>query len=1010
MGIQKASSFIFRFIVTIFLLLFISLIVKSFLQDTNIAEENEIPFLGVSDKTVDSVVLKLTLHQKLNLIFIGDTLNMSNLLPEENSSADSIVVTQHLLAKGKGVQSEPQNFLNNKSTFCFLKLDKLPVLNAISDTSILADYLLKLSLGPNFKIINLNLNIQEINSLHDSLFSIFFINRFRMYNRVLHKNNRLLGISVNYTQIKKVDSLFKSFKPDAYNVANLFKKSLDVLFIDSVDGNFHLPFMYNGLVVIRKGNNDELKEESVIQMLNSHADIIQLSPLQLTYLRSAMVNLIKEKPVLEKQIDKKIRKIIKAKLWMEQGRAIVANRFVPSNAFYNHKLAQLSIALLNNPDSLLPVKDIYKQKFTLVWLGKSIESNFTANCKYYTQVSLIQLFPGKNDWQKKLGNKLKQQFLIFAIDTLLKDTSDLMQLRSIMGSLNPKSAVIVNFKNYANLKIIPDSFATMQIQSNSPFDYMFAAQAIFGGISMQGQLPYTISNYYTFGLRKHTLKTRLKYSIPEEVGIDASKLEEIDRIAYEGISGGAFPGCQIFVAKNGQVIYNKSFGNQSYLKGKAVDDGDLYDLASVTKIAATTIAAMKMISDGKMSLNDQLGKFFRDTKIDYTRIQSDTLVNIDTFYHSAILNWKTFLKNKDTLNINDTSFVTIDTIITKLTPRLNIFKVPIIDLLKHQSGILPALPVFKYIYYRAYFIKRLKDQLTELHGKTGHVFDYKSFDLPNDFPDNTKLEDSIKRVIKKGFNKQYDEYFSRKYAKDSSDIRLTDNLYLRNKYFDTIWHDTKQLPVFSRKVFIYSDINMILLQFAIDSLNHMSIDEFMKKRFYHPLGLKTISFLPLKYYSKDKIVPTEMDNSWRYGYLHGYVHDPSASLLGGMAGNAGLYSNAHDFGVLFQMILNKGTYGGNRYIKPSVIKQFTSRNDDTQRGLGFDMPNRKAIIGSKASKNSYGHSGYTGTCVWVDPDNELVYVFLSNRNNPNPDNWRIISLHIRERIHNAVYAAFIPEN
>jgi CubicO group peptidase (beta-lactamase class C family) len=130
-------------------------------------------------------------------------------------------------------------------------------------------------------------------------------------------------------------------------------------------------------------------------------------------------------------------------------------------------------------------------------------------------------------------------------------------------------------------------------------------------------------------------------------------------------------------------------------------------------------------------------------------------------------------------------------------------------------------------------------------------------------------------------------------------------------------------------------------------------------------------------------------------------------MLGGIAGNAGLFSSAHDLGVLFQMVLNGGTYGGINYIHPSVIKQFTTRIEETQRGLGFDMPNRKAKVGTRAPLDTYGHSGFTGTCVWVDPENEIVYVFLANRNHPNASNWRINLYNVRERVHDAVYGAII---
>jgi CubicO group peptidase (beta-lactamase class C family) len=168
-----------------------------------------------------------------------------------------------------------------------------------------------------------------------------------------------------------------------------------------------------------------------------------------------------------------------------------------------------------------------------------------------------------------------------------------------------------------------------------------------------------------------------------------------------------------------------------------------------------------------------------------------------------------------------------------------------------------------------------------------------------------------------------------------------------------------------------------------------------------------MTYVPLKYFNVQSIVSTEYDKYWREQLLRGNVHDPSAAMLGGISGNAGLFSNAYDLAILGQMWLNGGTYGGARYLSESTVKLFTSHQENSHRGLGFDKPSRKSIIGNGASQNSYGHTGFTGTCIWVDPDHKLVFVFLSNRVHPDAKNGRINSMKIRQKIHTIVYKAII---
>jgi CubicO group peptidase (beta-lactamase class C family) len=305
----------------------------------------------------------------------------------------------------------------------------------------------------------------------------------------------------------------------------------------------------------------------------------------------------------------------------------------------------------------------------------------------------------------------------------------------------------------------------------------------------------------------------------------------------------------------------------------------------------------------------------------------------------------------------------------------------------HQSGISPSLPILPYILYKKDYYEILKKNAAyRKASKTSMSFE--------------DLAGLTASAVDK-----FNIYFTRKFEKDSAETEIAENFWLRKKYADTLWNDTKQLRVFSRKIYQYSDVNMILLQITMDSLLRKGIDTYLSENFYKSLGLQTIGYKPLKRFSKNRVVPTEDDKYWRNQLLRGYVHDPSAALLGGISGNAGLFSDAYDLAVICQMWLNGGIYGGVRYLSENTVKKFSSRQPDSGRGLGFDKPNKKQIIGEGASDESFGHTGFTGTCVWADPKSKMVYVFLSNRVHPKQKNGRLNSLKVRQKIHSILYLA-----
>jgi len=203
---------------------------------------------------------------------------------------------------------------------------------------------------------------------------------------------------------------------------------------------------------------------------------------------------------------------------------------------------------------------------------------------------------------------------------------------------------------------------------------------------------------------------------------------------------------------------------------------------------------------------------------------------------------------------------------------------------------------------------------------------------------------------------------------------------------------------------------MIMFSKMVNDISGKSLDVYADEQFYTPLGLKATTFLPLKKYNKSRIVPSENDRYFRGQVLRGHVHDMGAAMLGGVSGHAGLFGNAEDLAVIFQMLLNGGEYGGTRYLQPSTVDLFTNRYPGaTRRGLGFDMKEtdqrKTANIAASAPTNTFGHLGFTGISAWADKDNELIYIFLSNRTYPKMTNYKLGREDIRPRIQQKIYDA-----
>jgi CubicO group peptidase (beta-lactamase class C family) len=238
-------------------------------------------------------------------------------------------------------------------------------------------------------------------------------------------------------------------------------------------------------------------------------------------------------------------------------------------------------------------------------------------------------------------------------------------------------------------------------------------------------------------------------------------------------------------------------------------------------------------------------------------------------------------------------------------------------------------------------------------------------------------------------------------------IPVADKMWLNNSYPEEMIYIILEDKGHKEKEYLYSDLGFILLWQMIEAQASMPMEEYMAENFYTSLGLRSLGFNPLKRFPIHQIAPTEIDRYFRMQTVHGYVHDMTAAMLGGVSGHAGLFSNAHDLAILFQMLLNGGYYGGQQYLKPETIRKYTTRcSSCNRRGLGFDMKNMKGTnehISEYASDRTFGHMGFTGTCVWADPVHDLIYIFISNRTYPDMENKALQEGKYRQRIQDVIY-------
>ncbi len=582
------------------------------------------------------------------------------------------------------------------------------------------------------------------------------------------------------------------------------------------------------------------------------------------------------------------------------------------------KLISEGLTTVRNESSLIPLKELQGKKIATLAVGNPVRTIFQSALDRYAKMEHYNI--GKNSTAAENENLYN---ILSSKDVVIVSIHDMSQkAKNNFGlsqneidlinnlAVRQKNVILTVFGNPYSLRYFDTVDNVLECYDEDIHTQDLAAQAIMGVIPTKGKLPITASPRSKFGCGDMTMSTgRMGYDIPETVGMASVTLNRIDTVVQRLIDVKAAPGCVVLVAKDGKIIFNKAYGYQTYDKLQATTTDDIFDLASVTKVAATTMSMMKLQSEDKINVKQTLG------------------ANLPLVLGS----------NKETIVIE--------------------------DIMAHQAGLLPWLK-----FYEATLAK-------DDTGKPCPSPEFYRNDMSADFP-----------------------------------IPVANRLFLKKGYDEEVYKQIINSELRANREYKYSDLGMYLLARTIKEKTGSTIDEYVQKNLYEPMGLSTLTYNPLQKFPLYRIAPTEVDNYFRRTTVQGTVHDMGAAMLGGVSGHAGLFGSARDLATLFQMVLNGGSYAGQRYINEDVIKYFTTRyRTSTRRGVGFDMkeldPSKTATVSQYASANTFGHTGFTGTCVWADPDKKLVYVFLSNRTFPNMENNKLNSMDFRIKIQDIIYQA-----
>ena len=707
-----------------------------------------------------------------------------------------------------------------------------------------------------------------------------------------------------------------------------------------VDGKLKREMGFEGLVftdgLAMKGVSSE--PDMCIRALEAGNDIL-LGTTNTAREVKNLITAVEESAIPMSLIEEKVLKILRYKyiagLASPQApinaSVMPARLNTPATEVLNRRLHAEAITVLKNNDNILPLTRLDEKQVAVVSIGgNACGGSFAETINRYDAVTTAICASSKEVAavrSKTSGSNL----LIVAITS--GKAADVDMARAICKGKRYILAFFTSPYVMSNYKsLIDDAEAVVLGYEASELAGETTAEVIYGGIGARGSLSVSVPGLYEVGAGLRTTQTRLGFRQPEEAGLSSATLRGIESIVGEGLKKKAFPGCQIVVAKGGNVVYNRTFGALDYASGTPVDEDDIYDLASVTK-ATATLSALMLMRDAKLiNINDALAQHIPALKA-----------------------------------VADKKMLTVR------------------EALLHETGLPSGYP----FYQMAIDTDALGAPLF-----SGTRSDTYSLQVDKNYYANK--------------NYRYRTGLTSDERADDCSLPVARGLYIVPAFRDSIAEKIYSLPLKNRGGYRYSDLNFVLLRMAVENASGKPINELVEADVFRPLGAKRLMYLPAERYDSAKIAPTEQDDFLRKQLLRGYVHDETAAFAGGVEGNAGLFGNALDLAKLAQLWLNEGEYGGERYFTPETVKLFTgTKSPKSRRGLGFDKPDvsnpRLSPTCQQAPASTYGHTGFTGPCFWIDPDNELVYIFVTNRVNPHRWNKQLTADNYRTRIQEVIY-------
>ncbi len=617
--------------------------------------------------------------------------------------------------------------------------------------------------------------------------------------------------------------------------------------------------------------------------------------------------------ITEDRLSLSVKKILKAKYKLglnnykplDEGDLVLKINSI-SNDYLIRKSMQDAITLLKN-DSSIPLSK--QKKIGYLNLGDN-DNEFYNLLSSELDITKINKNNFYNQYEVDEYEFLIISFLKSNDSPWVNSEFSKSDLETIEKLSSKRKVILVTFTKPYNLsKINLDKISTVLLAYQSNMDAKYSAmRSIVGKNKITGKLPVSISTKYKYGsgmtLRPNTLFT---VDNPFDVGIDKTKLKQIDYLANVAIDSMLTPGMQILAARYGKIFYHKAFGYHTYDKKREVKLSDVYDVASLTKILSTLPIIMQEFDKGELLFNNTLGSLspkFKNT-------------------------------NKENLTF--------------------------LEVMSYQSGIIPWVPFYK-------------------------------------------------KTLKKRGQRPSRKYYRFKESKKFN-IKVSDKLY--GKYnLDKLQFESLINSRLLNKGENYSDLPTIFMQHILEEKYTTSLENLFIERVSKPLNLESTFYLPLKYRDESEIVPSEIDTYFRQNKLTGYVHDMTASVKGGVSGHAGLFSNAFDIAKIMQMFLQKGEYSGLNFFSKQTFDKFNKtyfKQEGNRRAVGFDKPKPKGggMTFEGISEDSFGHSGFTGTFTWADPETEIIFVFLSNRTFPSMDNRKLIEQNIRTRMQKLLYESII---